>query len=175
MTARSDEIGEAGLRLRRTTAADLDFVLSMERDPENAPFIGSWSHREHLAALADGEREHWTVESGGDGARLGYLIAYDLRRRGHGVYVKRIVVAEKSRGLGRAALRAYARHAFEDLGAPWVWLSVFPENERARRAYRGIGFQEYETSPGERAALAAVAAFSERSLLLVLRPTRVGE
>lgn len=154
-------------RLRPTTAADLDFVDGLETHPANAPFIGRWSRDEHLAAIAAGDREHWLIES--VGARsLGYLIAYDLVRRGMGAYVKRIVVDDKSRGIGRAALSLFCEHAFAELGAPFVWLTVYPENGRGLRCYRGLGFAEMAVAPARRDELRAAVAFSAHSLLLSL-------
>jgi ribosomal protein S18 acetylase RimI-like enzyme len=98
---------------------------------------------------------------------LGYLIAYDLAARGYGVYVKRVVVADKGRGVGRAALAAFVRHAFDDLDADAVWLTVFADNLRAQRAYLAAGFDERVVTAEERTALqAAVGGFSATSLVL---------
>jgi hypothetical protein len=157
------------LRLRPTTADDLDFVLALERDAENAPFIGRWSREEHADAIAASDREHWIIARASDGARLGFLLAFDLRAPGFGVYVKRIAISEKSRGLGREALGRFARHAFDDLQASHLWLTVFPENERAQRSYRAVGFRVDEVEPTRRAQLAAATGgFSARSLVMVL-------
>jgi ribosomal protein S18 acetylase RimI-like enzyme len=150
-------------------------VLAQERHEENTPFIGSWTRDEHAATIADAAREHWILEDR-EGARLGYLIAYDLVAAGHGVYVKRIVVAEKSRGRGRAALARFCDHAFCDLGAQHVWLSVYRANERAQRAYRALGFQPLTLDPARRAELVGAAGgFSERSVVMILpRSARAG-
>ncbi|MFI5316866.1 MAG: GNAT family N-acetyltransferase [Myxococcota bacterium] len=157
------------LRLRPATAADLDFVLALERDADNAPFIGHWTRAEHAAAIAASDREHWILARASDGARLGFLLAFDLRAAGLGVYVKRIAISEKSRGLGREALGRFARHAFGDLQASHLWLTVFPENERARRSYRAVGFRVDEVGSERRALLAAATGgFSARSVVMVL-------
>lgn len=158
-------------RLRPTSAADLDFVDRLETHTANAPFIGRWSRDEHLAAIAAPDREHWIIESA-EAESLGYLIAYDLGRRGMGAYVKRIVVDDKGRGTGRAALASFCRHAFEDLEAPFVWLTVFPENDRGLRCYRGLGFAEMPVGEARRAELRAAVGFSATSLVLSL-PARM--
>ena len=88
------------IRLRETTHDDLDFVFALEREPENAAFVGQWSREEHAAAIARPDREHWIIERLPGAEREGFLIAYDLVARGFGAYLKRIVVAGKSRGLG---------------------------------------------------------------------------
>jgi ribosomal protein S18 acetylase RimI-like enzyme len=156
------------VRLRRTRPEDLDLVLALEAAPENAAFIGQWSREEHLAAIAgDGGREHWLIESGDGERSLGYLIAYDLVARGHGAYVKRIVIAEKARGLGRRAIAAFAERARRDLGADRLWLTVFADNERAQRSYAAAGLVVEQRTAEERDALrAVVGGFSATSLIM---------
>jgi RimJ/RimL family protein N-acetyltransferase len=155
--------------LRPTAAADLDFVLATERDPENSQFIGQWSRAQHRAAIESPEREHWLIARSHDGSPLGFLLAFDLRARGMGVYVKRIAISEKSRGLGREALGRFARHAFDDLHASHLWLTVFPSNERAQRSYRALGFEVESVTPARRAELhAAAGGFSDTSLVMRL-------
>ena len=91
----------AGIGLRRTSIADLDFVLALEHHPDQVSFIGQWTRDEHVATLERADREHLIIEA--DGVPLGYLIGYDVRAAGYGLYIKRIAIAEKSRGIGRAA------------------------------------------------------------------------
>ncbi len=158
--------------LRPTTAADLDFVLATERDPENSPFIGQWSREQHQAAIESPAREHWLIARSHDGSPLGFLLAFDLREAELGVYVKRIAVSEKSRGLGREALGRFARRAFDELGASHVWLTVRAGNERAERAYRALGFEveEGEVTRAQRAELQPVTGgFSATSRTMVLK------
>jgi len=127
--------------LRPTTLADLDFVFALERAPGNAGFVGQWSRDEHASAIARPDREHWIIERVATEERAGFLIAFDLVASGFGAYVKRIMVAEKSRGLGREALAAFLRHAARDLGAPYAWLNVAADNARAQRSYAALGFR----------------------------------
>jgi RimJ/RimL family protein N-acetyltransferase len=149
--------------LRPTAPADLDFVLALERQPENAGLVGQWTRDEHAAAIERADREHWIVERIGGGERVGFILAFDLSERGLGAYVKRIVVGEKSRGLGREALAAFLRHAARDLGASCAWLVVAHDNARAIRAYSALGFREASPSERERREHAeAVGGFSER-------------
>jgi ribosomal protein S18 acetylase RimI-like enzyme len=143
----------ARVRLRPTARGDIDFVRALERAPENAGFVGQWSHEEHAAAIARADREHWIIERAADSARAGFLIAYDGVASGFGVYVKRIVVDQKSRGLEREALAQFLEHARRDLAAPYAWLTVHRDNARARAVYRALGFRTL--TPAERAAFAA--------------------
>ena len=161
---------ETEVVLRRTTEADLDFVIALERHPENAPFIGQWSLDEHRAALGGSDREHWIVADG-RGDRLGYVILYDLRDVGHGIYVKRIAIGPKSRQVGRRALAVVLRRAFDELRAAYVSLAVYPGNERAQRAYRASGFTLVELTDGERREMRErVDPFPEDCLVMISRP-----
>lgn len=162
---------EARIGLRATREADLDFVLGLERHPENTPFIGQWSREEHADAIARKDREHWLVVAPEEPAPLGYLIAYDLTAAGCGAYVKRIVVAGKGAGVGRGAVRAFADHAFSELGASHVWLSVYASNLRGQRCYRAGGFERFRPEPGERDRhhRAAGNRHNEDVFLMILR------
>ncbi len=134
------------VRLRATRPADIGFVTALERHADNREFIGQWSDAEHFSAIA-GERgrEHWIVEC--DAAPAGYLIAYDCRAADAGCYVKRLLVADKGRGIGTAALREYCRRAFGRESVSSVWLIVLASNARAQRVYRNLGFERYDPSP----------------------------
>lgn len=131
--------------LRPSTAADLLFVTELERRPDHLPAIGQWTDLEHLAAMQSPKREHWVIEQ--DGVPAGYLIAYDARAAGAGVYVKRLLVAEKDKGIGTLALSKYLDYAFGTLAARFVWLTVRDGNARAQAVYRRLGFHRLDAAP----------------------------
>jgi RimJ/RimL family protein N-acetyltransferase len=142
-------------------------VLALERHKDNTPYIGHWTREQHRAAIAASDREHWLIARAHDGSPLGFLLAFDLRARGFGMFVKRIAVADKSRGLGREALGRFLRRAFGELGASHVWLSVRKGNARAERVYRALGFEVAALTREERSARAAVAGgFGDDSTLM---------
>jgi ribosomal protein S18 acetylase RimI-like enzyme len=134
--------------LRPSTRADLDYVTTLERRPDNLDFIGQWSDWEHLGAI-DGRngRSHWVIER--DGERAGYVIAYDCRARDAGFYVKRILVDRKDVGAGSAALRAFVEWAFANQRVSCVWLMVRETNSRARHVYEKLGFARFEPRPDD--------------------------
>lgn len=126
--------------LRRTEVSDLDFVLGLEEDAENAPFIIQWSRERHARAIADGDEEHLILLDGDEPA--GFVLLAGLRGDERDVELRRIVVGPKGRGLGQRALRQVLDHAFGELRARRVWLDVKPENLRAQAAYRRVGFTD---------------------------------
>ena len=145
------------VRLRPTRPDDLDFVTRLERHPDNRDFVGQWSDAEHRTAIAgDGGREHWLIEA--DGMRAGYLIAYDCSEHDAGFYVKRLLIADKQRGHGSAALRQFDDRVFAMAGVSCVWLIVRDSNLRAQKVYANLGYERFDPSPEEESRYAAAAA-----------------
>lgn len=134
--------------LRPSTHRDLGFVTALERHPDNRDFIGQWSDWEHVGAMEGRHgREHWIIERGGMPA--GYLIAYDCRANDAGIYVKRVLVADKEKGTGSAALARFMADAFARPRVSCVWLVVRTGNLRAQHVYRKLGFERFEPAPAD--------------------------
>jgi RimJ/RimL family protein N-acetyltransferase len=89
--------------------------------------------------VTDAGQRHLVIEVGG--RPVGYVILGGVEPPAASVELRRIVVAEKGRGVGRAAVARVARYAFRDLGAREVWLEVVADNHRARHVYRHCGFE----------------------------------
>ncbi|MGA0569204.1 GNAT family N-acetyltransferase [Variovorax sp. VNK109] len=129
------------VRLRPTMQSDLDFVLTLERDPENLPFITPWERTQHEAAIRFPDFRHFIIEAGPDFESAGFAIVIGCRSQHQSIELKRMVVQVKGQGTGRAAFRVLKRIAFDDLGAHRLWLDVKSMNTRARGLYESEGFQ----------------------------------
>ena len=116
------------IRLRRTGEDDLDFVLSTERSPENRALVIGWRREQHLAALTTEDIAHLIIESTIDGSRIGYILLAGMTDVNQSIEFRRIVINEKNKGYGRAALRLVKNMAFEELGAHRLWLDVKEHN-----------------------------------------------
>ena len=127
-------------RLRPTLQSDLDFVLSLEQDPANLPYITPWERTQHEAAIRFPDFRHFIVESGPGLQAAGFLILIGCRSQHQSLELKRMVVQAKGQGTGRAALRLAKQVAFDDLGAHRLWLDVKKRNGRAKALYDGEGF-----------------------------------
>lgn len=130
----------ARVRLRPTMQSDLEFVLSLETDPENLPFITPWERTQHEAAIRFPDFRHFVIEGGEGLASVGFLILIGCRSRHQSLELKRMVVQGKGAGYGRAALRVAKKVAFDDLGAHRFWLDVKSRNTRAKALYDSEGF-----------------------------------
>ena len=130
------------LRLRPTMLSDLDFVISVEQDAQNLPFITPWERIQHEGAVRFPDFRHFIVEAGAGYQSAGFVILQGCRNPHHSVELKRIVLQSKGQGLGRACVRLLAQMAFRDLGAHRFWLDVKSLNHRALALYRSEGFVE---------------------------------
>lgn len=138
--ASSAERAAARVRLRPTMQSDLEFVLSLENDPENLPYITPWERMQHEAAIRFPDFRHFIVEGGAGLEAVGFLILIGCKSRHQSLELKRMVVRSKGQGFGRAALRVAKKAAFDDLGAHRMWLDVKTHNARARALYESEGF-----------------------------------
>lgn len=127
------------LRLRPTMLSDLDWVVSVERDGANLPFITPWERPQHEGAIRFPDSRHFILE---DQERIGFVILQGCRNPNGSVELKRLVLQPKGRGLGRAAVRQLKAMAFTQFKAHRFWLDVKALNTRAFDLYRSEGFVE---------------------------------
>ncbi len=120
--------------------SDLEFVLSLEQDDANLPFITPWERTQHEAAIRFPDFRHFIIEGGPGLDAVGFLILIGCRSQHHSLELKRMVVNVKGEGFGRAAIRVAKKVAFDDLGAHRFWLDVKERNARAQALYESEGF-----------------------------------
>jgi RimJ/RimL family protein N-acetyltransferase len=137
------------LRLREMIDDDLPAVRRWRSDPD---VTRHWITREQptLAELAEwlaanraSGAETLTIETL-DGVAIGYVSVFDIDPEHRRCEIS-LMVGERSewgKGYAREALRLLLRYLFSSLGMHKVTLSVFAENEAARRVYRACGFRE---------------------------------
>jgi diamine N-acetyltransferase len=130
------------LRLRPTMLSDLDFVISVETDVQNLPFITPWEHTQHEGAVRFPDFRHFIVEAGEGYDAAGFVILQGCRNPHGSVELKRVVLQPKGQGLGRECVRQLKRMAFRDLRAHRFWLDVKQLNTRAVALYQSEGFIE---------------------------------
>ena len=132
----------ARVRLRPTMLSDLDYVITVEQDAQNQPFITPWERTQHEGAVRFPDFRHFIVEAGDDWERAGFVILQGCRSPHKSVELKRIVLQPKGQGIGRACVRLLKRMAFRDLHAHRFWLDVKALNVRATALYASEGFVE---------------------------------
>jgi diamine N-acetyltransferase len=128
----------AMLRLRKTTLADLDYVIRSEHSEENRAYIIPWSRERHIQSLSDPDLAHLIVETD---KPVGYVILAGLLDPNQSVEFRRIVITEKGRGYGKTTIERVKELAFEGYNAHRLWLDVFDWNARAQHVYEASGFK----------------------------------
>ena len=132
---------EPGVVLRVATAADLGFVHDAERRPGYEWLTGQWSRDEHAAMFARADTRYLIAAHPGADPQ-GFVILQPLSDQHEGTKLKRVVVVDPGRGFGQSMLRATFDWVFASTDSARLWLDVFTDNERARRAYRHVGLRE---------------------------------
>ncbi len=124
--------------------SDLDFVISVEQDAANRPFITPWERTQHEGAIRFPDSRHFIVEAGAGYPSAGFVILQGCRNPHRSIELKRMVLlpSVQGAGVGRTCLRLLAAMAFRDLGAHRFWLDVKGRNLRAQALYRSEGFVE---------------------------------
>ena len=158
-------------RLRPTMQSDLSFVLSLEQDPANLPFITPWERTQHEAAIRFPDFRHFIIEAGADFQAAGFAILIGCRSQHRALELKRMVVQTKGQGTGRAALRVLKRIAFDDLGAHRFWLDVKALNTRAAGLYETEGFvTEGRLRDAVRVGALTASGFDSLVVMAMLQP-----
>ena len=132
------------VHLRPTLLSDLDFVIQVETDSHNLPFITPWERPQHEGAVRFPDFRHFVVETGPGYTPSGFVILQGCRNPHRSVELKRLVLHHdgQGQGLGRATVRLLKQMAFRDLHAHRFWLDVKLLNTRAQTLYRSEGFVE---------------------------------
>ena len=131
------------IRLRPAASIDLAYILSLEQRFAESGFVGSDAQQVHEQRMANPDSAYFVIQR--DGRPFGFVILCGLTSINRSIELKRIVISEPGAGWGREALRCVVRIAFQQLSAHRLWLDVFTDNQRARRAYRAVGFVEEGT------------------------------
>jgi RimJ/RimL family protein N-acetyltransferase len=129
------------LKLRLAKSDDLDFILTQESRDDFANLILRSRREEHINNLNSCDKRYFIVEDYLHKS-IGYLILFGLTSPHRSIELTRIVMVEPGRGNGKLTLRLIIKKVFEEYGAHRFWLDVFEFNQRARKVYRAVGFQE---------------------------------
>ncbi len=151
--------------LRQATVADIAFIMATERRPGYQALVGRWEEDAHRVAFADIGFRYFIGEAGG--TPVGFALLREWASPGRITGIKRLAVSEPGQGHGSLMLHGVIDAVFEQTDAHRLWIGAFPENQRARRAYRNAGFAEEGIARGN-AYFSGV--FRDEMMLAMLRP-----
>jgi RimJ/RimL family protein N-acetyltransferase len=141
-----------GLRLRRATEDDVDFLVELLTDEDVEPFLAASRPRdrdgvlEEVRASTDAPEESGVfvieVSEGGEWARAGMMEFSLANRRSRIAHLGGLAVHRDFRGrrLSDDAARLLQRHLIFDLGFHRLQLECYGFNERAIRHAERAGF-----------------------------------
>lgn len=135
------------LQVKRATADDISFIMATERLPGYEQLVGRWTKSQHRKALADRRHAYFIARLNSEA--VGFAIVRDWASPERVAHIKRVVVTQPGRGHGTAFLSKLVAITFRDTDAYRIWLGVFPENIRARRAYVSVGFRAEGVARGQ--------------------------
>jgi diamine N-acetyltransferase len=153
------------LKFERATATDLPFIMATERIDGYDALVGRWDEARHLSAINDENYAYFLARAGEN--PVGFAIVRDWGAPERVTCVKRIAVAGPSQGVGRRLLKSVVGAIFRQTDAHRIWLGVFPDNERARRAYQAVGFKAEGIARGN-AFFGGV--FHDELIMAILKP-----
>ncbi len=158
-------MNQPAIVLRRAAAADIPFIMRTERLDGYGDLVGRWDEARHRREIDGGECTYFIGTQGG--TPIGFAILRGWGSPERVTLLKRIAVCQPGKGQGSALLRTVADEAFRTTEAHRLWLGVFPENERARRAYARIGFVAEGIARG---SAWFGGAYRDELIMAILRP-----
>ena len=141
-----------GVRLRRATAADVDFLLELATHEDVEPFLAAVRPRDRAGLLDETERSlgapdeygSFVIEVDEDGAwRPAGAMAFEVaNRRSRIANLGGLAIhpAYRGRRLSDTAARLLQRHLIFELGYHRLQLEIYGFNERAMRHAERSGF-----------------------------------
>jgi diamine N-acetyltransferase len=129
--------------VRRAQEADIPWLVSQEQRPDFAAFVHRWPAEQHVGNLRDADKLYLIAEDD-SGERIAFVILAGLSSADRSVELVRMAVTRPGAGIGKPLLKSVLDMAFGALNVDRLWLDVFEDNVRARRAYEAVGFCEEE-------------------------------
>jgi len=141
-----------GIRIRRASREDVDFMLDVLTNEDVRPFLAAgaaFDEQVLLAELAEQEREpaafgRFVIEVGDDGEwrRAGTMGFERVNERSRIAHLERLAVHPDFRGrrLADDAARLFQRHLIFELGFHRLQMEIYGYNERAQRHAERAGW-----------------------------------
>ncbi len=130
------------IEIRESENGELERFCQMERAADTREYITVSTLQQHRQEFARADIVYLSIYS--DDALAGYIILA-LEGDGETVEFRRIVVADKGKGTGRAAILAMETYCRDRLRRRRIWLDVFESNHRGRHVYEKLGYRLFET------------------------------
>ena len=122
---------------------DLSQFAEMEQEAETSNFIIPYSLKEHQNKFSEPHVIYLRITN--DDVIVGFFILA-LDADGCSIEFRRIVVSDKGKGIGQAAIRQMEGFCRDEPCRSRIWLDVFEHNQRGRHIYEKFGYKRYGKS-----------------------------
>lgn len=139
---RGNIIRDDNIILRKMQKEDLDFLMTEQGRKENSEYVPKQSKKNHMEAIRNSDFLYLMIEAASDLRPLGYVILSGIKSSNNSIYLKQIVITEKRKGYGRAALRLIENYVFNTLKCHKLHCRVWTYNSKAINLYRSEDFFE---------------------------------
>ncbi len=129
------------IKVVKTNLEDISEILTLESIPENRQFIFPYSRERHLQVIESHNEFHFSIFDR-SGVLVGFIVLAVTEREHESLEFRRIVIGDKGKGYGRAAIRWVKTFCFKQNSYHRLWLDVLSENHRAFQLYKSEGFEQ---------------------------------
>jgi RimJ/RimL family protein N-acetyltransferase len=120
--------------------ADIEAMRRIEASPGYERLVGRWPAERHREEMAKPSSRYFLLR-GADGEIAGFALFQGFDDEHLKLHLKRIAVRDPGRGAGSALLEGALERIYAGTETNRIDLDVFPDNDRARRAYEKAGFR----------------------------------
>ncbi len=129
------------IEVRSSDRGELAEFSSMETAPDTADYILAYDTARHRAEFARDDIVYLSIYE--DKRLVGFFILA-LETDPKSVEFRRIVIADRGRGIGQAAIPLMEEYCRVQLGRRRIWLDVFEFNHRGRHVYEKLGYRLFD-------------------------------
>lgn len=131
------------VKTKKAIYDDLSQFADMEQETETSSFIIPYSLKEHQNKFSEPQVIYLRITN--DNVIAGFFILA-LDTDGCSIEFRRIVVSDKGKGIGQAAIGQMEGFCRDELYRSRIWLDVFEHNQRGRHIYEKLGYKRYGES-----------------------------
>ncbi len=129
--------------VEKATLDDLSKFAEMEQEAGVSQFISPYSLEEHQNEFAEPHVIYLRIMN--HDVIAGFFILA-LEADGCSIEFRRIVVSDKGKGIGQAAISQMEVFCRDELCRSRIWLDVFESNQRGRHVYEKLRYKQFGES-----------------------------
>lgn len=126
------------VKIEKAELDDLSQFAEMEQEAGTSEFVIPYSLNEHQIQFSEPNVVYLRITD--HDVIVGFFILA-LEADDCSVEFRRIVVSDKGKGIGQAAIRQMEVYCRDELQRSRIWLDVFEHNQRGRHIYEKLGYK----------------------------------